>query len=175
MTPTNPIEALRTVRQIRSFTDEPVTDEELNQLLEVARWTGSSQNTQPWHFVVIRDKELLQQVSQVRGDAIVWAAKAPLAIALMITSDKTVSGAFDEGRVTERLMIAAHLLGLGAGTAWFGDKDQQAAAKSLLGIPAEVTARSMVVIGHPDPVASRPSGRGGRKPLSELVSYDRVT
>lgn len=167
------IEELRKVRQSRQFTAEPVTEEQLQQLLEVAQWTGSSQNTQPWHFIVIRDKNLLAKVASVRGESIKWAAQAPLAIALVISAKGEISGAFDEGRVTERLMIAARMLGLGAGTAWFGDADQQAAAKELLGIPTELTARSMVAIGHP--VRGARSKSGGRKPLSELVSYDRFS
>ena len=65
---TSPFEELRKVRQSRKFTDEPVTDEQLATLLEVAQWTGSSQNTQPWHFIVIRDKEQLEKVSAVRDD-----------------------------------------------------------------------------------------------------------
>jgi nitroreductase len=107
--------------------------------------------------------------------AIDWAASAPRSIAIVIGAEGEISGAFDEGRVTERLMIAAHLLGLGAGTAWYGDAAQQAEAKALLGIPAQLTARSMVVIGHADPAATRRTGRGGRKPISELVSYDKMT
>ncbi len=169
---TTAIDELRKVRQSRKFTDEPVTDEQLETLLEVAQWTGSSQNTQPWHFIVIRDKAQLEKVSAVRGEAIKWAATAPLAIALVISAKGEISGAFDEGRVTERLMIAARLLGLGAGTAWYGDESQRAAAKELLGIPPELTARSMVVIGHP--AAGAQSKNGGRKPLSDLVSYDRL-
>lgn len=171
---TSTIEEIRKVRQTRAFTDEPLTDEQVAQLVEVARWTGSSRNTQPWHFIVIQDKGQLDKVSRVRGDMIRWAATAPLAIALVITAEGEISGAFDEGRVTERLMIAARLLGLGAGTAWFGDADQQAAAKELLAIPAELTARSMVVIGHPDPTAPKRSGSGGRKPVEEIVSYNRM-
>lgn len=169
------LDELRGVRQTRTFTDEPVSDDDLERLLEIARWTGSSRNTQPWHFIVIRDRELLDKVSRVRGDLIVWAGGAPLAIALVIDPDWEISGAFDEGRLTERLMIAARLLGLGAGTAWYGDETQQAAAKELLGIPQHLTARSLVAIGHPasaDP--ERPVG-GGRKPLSELVSYDGMS
>ena len=169
---TSHLDDLLKVRQSRKFTDEPVTDEQLEALLEVAQWTGSSQNTQPWHFIVIRDKEQLTKVSAVRGEAIKWAAGAPLAIALVISAKGEISGAFDEGRVTERLMIAARLLGLGAGTAWYGDESQRAAAKELLGIPPELTARSMVVIGHPAEGAHSKSG--GRKPLSDLVSYDRL-
>lgn len=98
--------------------------------------------------------------------------RKPLAIALVISAKGEISGAFDEGRVTERLMIAARLLGLGAGTAWYGEERERAAAKELLGIPAELTARSMVVIGHPAEGAQSKSG--GRQPLSDLVSYDRL-
>lgn len=168
------LDALCKVRQTRAFTDAPVTDDDLAQLLEVARWTGSSRNTQPWHFIVIRDKELLDRLSRVRGDMIVWASTAPLAIALVIESEGEISGAFDEGRVTERLMIAAQLLGLGAGTAWFGDQHQQLAAKALLDIRPELTARSMVVIGHPDPTVEKRKSTGGRKPVTKIVSYDRM-
>ena len=110
----------------------------------------------------------------MRGEAIVWAGTAPLAIALVIDAEGEISGAFDEGRLTERLMIAARLLGLGAGTAWYGDAHQRAAAKELLGIPAHLTARSMVAIGHIDPASKRRGVGGGRKPISELVSYDRM-
>ena len=84
--------------------------------------------------------------------------------------------AYDEGRVSERLLIAAHGLGLGGGVAWYGTAEQQAEAKRILGIPVERTARSIVMIGHPvsstDPRPTRATG--GRKPLSEVVSYDRL-
>ena len=85
------------------------------------------------------------------------------------------SEAYDEGRVSERLLIGAHLPGLGGGTAWFGDRAQQARGKEILGIPEEKTARSVVVLGYTttskDP---RPgAAAGGRKPLAEVVSYGR--
>ena len=77
--------------------------------------------------------------------------------------------------MTERLLLGARTLGLGGGTAWFGDDAQEAEAKRILGIPADRTARSLVAIGHPssakDPVLD--VLRGGRKPLSEIVSYER--
>ena len=167
------IETLRTVRQIRQYASEPVPDDIVAQLLQVARWTGSSKNTQPWHFVVVRDREALRQISQLRPN-INWLAGAPLAIAIVLDGPGT-SEAYDEGRVTERLLIAAHALGLGGGTAWFGEESHQAEAKRILGIPAERMARSMVAIGRPTSVKDpRPNPRaGGRKSLSEIVSYDR--
>jgi nitroreductase len=167
------IEQLRTVRQIRQYAAEPVPDDAVAQLLQVARWTGSSKNGQPWHFVVIRDRDALRRISRLRTN-INWLAGAPLAIAIILDGAGT-SEAYDEGRVTERLLIGAHALGLGGGTAWFGDDAQQAEAKRILGVPAERTARSVVAIGQPISIKDpRPNPRaGGRKPLSELVSYER--
>lgn len=167
--------ALRHVRQARLYANEPVPDDILQELLQIARWTGSSRNTQPWEFIVITDKDQLKQVGEVRTP-INWVADAPLAIALVMNGASPISEAFDEGRVTERLLIGAHLLGLGGGTAWFGDDDEQARAKEILGVPADRTARSVVVLGYPTthkdhrPNPSTP----GRRPLDELVSQDRL-
>ena len=165
---------MRKVRQARRYHPNPVPEDVVTQLLEVARWTGSSRNTQPWHFIVITDKEQLRQISQIRTP-INWVADAPLAIAIVLDGQHEPNEAFDEGRVTERLLIAARLLGLGGGTAWFGDASQQARGKEILGIPAERTARSVVVIGKPTTTKDhRPNpAEPGRHPLSELVSYDR--
>jgi len=174
----NPAEVndlMKHVRQSRQYGDGGVTDEQLQQLLEVAQWTGSSRNTQPWHFVVVNHEEQLNAISQLRTP-INWVAEAPLAIAIVLDGDAEVSEAYDEGRVTERLMISAHALGLGAGVAWFGNDEQQAEAKRILGIPAKHMARSVVTIGRSktskDP---RPNpAQGGRRPLSELVSYNKM-
>jgi len=169
------IERMRTVRQIRQYASEEVPDNVVEQLLRVAQWTGSSRNTQPWHFVVVKEKDRLRKISQLRAP-INWLAAAPLGIAIVLDG-AGVSEAYDEGRVTERILIAAHNLGYGGGVAWYGDDSQQAEAKRILGVPAERTARSIVMIGRPvsakDP---RPNARpGGRKPLSEIVSYERYS
>ena len=169
------IEQMRLVRQARRYEPGPVDEATISQLLEIARWTGSSRNTQPWHFIVVTDKEQLRQISEVRTP-INWVADAPLAIAIVLDGKSEVSEAFDEGRVSERLLIVARLLGLGGGTAWFGDEGQQARGKEILGIPAERTARSVVVIGKPitfndhRPNPSTP----GRRPIDEVVSYERL-
>ena len=65
---TDAIDAVRPLvrtRQIRDFTDEPLSDAELNALTEVARWTGSSRNNQPWRFIVIRDRTILRRVAEI--------------------------------------------------------------------------------------------------------------
>lgn len=166
------IRALRAVRQNREYTDQPVSQEDLAKLLEVARWSGSSQNTQPWHFIVITDKDALRTIGEQRPN-IGWVGESPLAIALVLNGSNPPSEYYDEGRVTERLLIAARELGLGAGTAWIGDEPQQTAIKTLLGVPQDRILRSVVVIGHPQPGATHKLGRttSGRKPLEEVVSY----
>src|SRR5437763_12777270 len=105
-------EQIRTVRQARQYKPDPVPDDVLAELLEVARWTGSSRNTQPWHFIAITDKELLRGLSQLRTP-INWVADAPSGIAVVLNGGDVAAEAYDEGRVVERIMIAARMLGLG--------------------------------------------------------------
>src|SRR5215218_4699320 len=83
------IEQIRTVRQARLYRPDPVPAAVIDQLLQIARWTGSSRNTQPWQFIVITDKAQLRQISQVRTP-INWVADAPLAIAIVLNGDSTV-------------------------------------------------------------------------------------
>ena len=165
---------IRRVSQIRQFTDEEVPDRAIDQLLELARWTGSSRNSQPWHFIVVRDRDTLRQIAALRAP-INWVASAPIGIAIVLNGGDVVSEAYDEGRLTERLLTGATMLGYGGGVAWFGEPERQAEAKRMLGIPASRALRQMVLVGRPksrsDP---RPSGPPrGRKPLSELVSRER--
>ena len=100
----------------------------------------------------------------------------PLAIALVFDGQDTVLESFDEGRIFERLAIAARLLGLGAGTAWFLGEAEEQQAKAMLGVPPERTLHSLVAIGPVDRDANQLPGRNyvGRKPLDEIVSYERM-
>jgi nitroreductase len=165
------LESIRRVSQIRQYAAETVPDDVVDQLLELARWTGSSKNGQPWHFIVVRDKVRLKKIAALRPN-INWLAAAPLGIAIVLDGTDSISEAYDEGRVTERLLTGATMLGYGV--AWFGDAREQAEAKRILRIPAARVARQIVMIGHPtstkDPRATGP--KRGRRPLSDLVSYD---
>lgn len=166
------IKTMLGVRQARLFTDEPVTQEEIDTLLEVARWTGSGRNKQPWHFIVVTDKDMLRQISSTRPNN-PWVADAPLAIVIVLNGDSAPQETYDEGRVTERLFIAARALGLSGGTAWWADSELAPAVRTALGIPDDKVSRSAVVLGHPithkdhRPNANIP----GRKPLEEIVSW----
>src|SRR5687768_3460469 len=164
---------IRRISQIRQYAADAVPEKVVDQLLELARWTGSSKNTQPWRFIVVRDKDRLKKLSALRPN-INWLATAPLGIAIALEGTDALSLAYDEGRLTERLLTRAHLLRHRGGVACFGAASQQTEAKKILGIPDEVTARQIVMIGRATSTKDpRPSGPPrGRKPLSELVSYD---
>ncbi|HYU82287.1 MAG TPA: nitroreductase family protein [Candidatus Polarisedimenticolia bacterium] len=168
------LDPIRRVSQIRQYSSEPVPDEIVDQLLELARWTGSSKNSQPWRFIVVRDKDRLKKLAALRPN-INWAAAAPVGIAIVLEGGDAVGEAYDEGRLTERLLTGANLLGFGGGVAWFGEPTHQAEAKRILGIPDDRTARQMVMIGRATTTADpRPYGpKRGRKALSELVSFER--
>jgi nitroreductase len=168
------LKPIRRVHQIRQYAPEPVPDEVIDQLLELVRWTGSSKNSQPWHFIVIRDRETLKKIAALRPN-INWAAAAPVGIAIVLDGAAPMSEAYDEGRVTERLMTGATMLGYGAGVAWFGEVEHQEVAKKLLGIPEVKTSHQMVMLGkaktREDPRSYGP--KRGRKPMIEVASFER--
>jgi nitroreductase len=168
------VRAMRRVRQIRQFHETPVPDAVLHEILETARWTSSARNLQPWHFIVIQDREQLVAISEI-NNRIGWVAGGALAIAVVMDGEKAITEYFDEGRVTERILLAAHFLGLGGGTAWFDEPDQQARGRAVLGVPEGYVAKAVIVLGYPrsrqDP---RPNAAaGGRKALAEIVGYGK--
>ncbi len=165
------IEFLRRQRQARQFTDEPVSEDDLRNILEVMRWTGSSKNSQPWQFVVVREPELkakLATATQYTG----WIADAPVVIVIVTEGGTPKAHAYDEGRVSERILLAAQALGLGSGVVTFAPKSAMALVKETLGIPEDQSVYSAVALGHPVPPKG-PHPLAGRKPLDELVHWDR--
>jgi len=163
------LRALRRTRQVRTFTDEPVAEDDIQRLLEVCRWTGSSMNTQPWQFIVIRDPDVRRRIAEISVHAR-HVGKAPLAIAIVMPGQDRETDAYDEGRVAERILIAAGAMDLGAGIGWAEEPDWQAVGK-LLDVTPPAFVRTIVSIGHPTEQARRPrTGPGtGRRPLEEFV------
>lgn len=168
------IEWLRSLRQSRQFVDQTIPADVLDDLLEVARWTGSSKNSQPWEFIVIDDRDTLRQLSE-QGAFSGFIGNAALAIVIVLNGKAPRSEAYDEGRVSERLMLAGKAHGLGSGTGWFSTEDAQNGVRELLGIPAEKHVWSAVAFGYVDETAAQraSSVAGGRKPRAEIVSYGR--
>ncbi|GIW03761.1 MAG: nitroreductase [Thermomicrobiales bacterium] len=163
---------LRGLRQTRTFTERPVPDEALRDILEVARWTGSAVNRQPWELIVVRRRETLRQLAEAHPSAGHLAGAAAAIVVIM--AGKWQTEAFDEGRLVERILLAARAHGLGAGIGWLSNDGKAEQAKALLGIPPERFVRTAIALGYP---AAPPSGerprRVGRKPLAEFVYEER--
>ncbi|MGC4107290.1 MAG: nitroreductase family protein [Thermomicrobiales bacterium] len=166
---------LRGLRQRRTFTNEPIADDVLQDILEVARWTGSAKNSQPWHLIVVRDKAMLEQLS-TSGQFAGFLKGVDVAIVIALHGYARVAEVYDEGRLSERIMLIADTYGLGSGTGWFSDEAGQAKVKELLNIPGEWFVHSAVGLGHvPDGYTSPTGITLGRRELSEIVSYERVS
>jgi nitroreductase len=146
------IEAITTRRSIRKFTTEPVSEHTLHELLDAAMLAPSSSNGQPWHFVVITDRKVLDQIPkfhQYSG----MLKEAPLAIVvcgdLKLEMGKGV-WVQDCSAATENLLLAAHAVGLGA--VWLGVypiEERVSGVRMLLGLPADIIPLCIIAIGYP--------------------------
>ena len=140
----NLIHFLKRLRAVRQFRPDSVPQEVVEAVLEVARWSGSASNRQPWEFVVIRNKETLRVLSAVEGYAS-HLAGASLGIVLVMAGDhgQVEQETYDEGKLSERIMLAAAAYGIGSSIGWFrriGMTD----AKAILGIPQERLVRTAI-------------------------------
>jgi nitroreductase len=164
------LDFLKGQRQTREFTSEPVSDADIQALLETMRWTGSSSNSQPWQFVVVREqsaKDALAQATQYTG----WIANAPLILVVLAAGSDPNAHTYDLGRVDERILLASQALGLGAGIVTFWSDAAQALTRKTLHLPDDWSVYSAVAVGHPAANA-RAARLGGRKPLDELVNWE---
>ena len=169
------VRPLLRVRQVREFTDEPPSEAQLQAITDAARWSGSSTNSQPWRFITIRSRDVLARLHDAGLPQTRSLKTAPAAVAIVLPDDEhAISHAFDEGRVAERMLIAAQAVGLRAGIAWIRS-DVRSLIAELIGLPAGRFVRTLVVIGHPTEAALAPKNPPGkaRLPRDEVVFADR--
>jgi nitroreductase len=168
-TDADPIAFLRQLRAVRQFRPDPVPDAAVADILQVVRWSGSASNQQPWELVLVRDRETLRRLAEAEGYAR-HLANAPLAIVLVMANQRPEQDTYDEGRLSERIMLAASAHGLGSSIGWFrgAGVDQ---VRKLLGIPADRQVRTAISIGLPTDEAARRGRR--RKPMASIVHDER--
>lgn len=170
------VRPLLRVRQVREFTAEAVAPAALDAIADAARWSGSSSNTQPWRFIVIREPTTLHALSEAGLPQTRSLATAPAAIAIVLPEEpgSGVMHGYDEGRAAERILIAASFCALAAGIAWIRSEARPAVSE-LLGLPEGRFVRTLVAIGHPTDSAREPkSARGeARLPREETVFNER--
>jgi len=168
-------QAINSVRVVRQFEDRPLAAEQLDRILNAGRRTGSSKNEQRWAFVVIRERDHLQELAKV-GRYADHLAGAAAAIALVVpaASDplRALSVMWDLGRAAQNMVLGAWELGIGSVPATVFDQDL---VRQLLGLPDEQRCDFILSFGYPaDPsVLTRPNRPGGRKPLEAVVHSER--
>ena len=149
------IENIMTRTSIRQYKDQPVEDEKINIMLKAAMAAPTAVNLQPWHFIVITDKETIGVLSGRQP------TNAPLLIAVCGDTDKTTmpdgNGKLpdfwiqDVSAATENLLLAAHALGLGA--VWTGVypvMERTAEVANVLNCPENIVPLALVRVGYPD-------------------------
>jgi nitroreductase len=158
-------------RSIRRYTDERVTDGQVTELLRAAMNAPSAGNQQPWCFVIVRSRQLLDRIPTIHP----YAAMTPHAsLVIAVCGDMTGLGhpefwVQDCSAATENVLLAAHEMNLGA--VWLGvypDGERVAAVRQLLGLPGHVIPLSLVAVGYP---AESPPARDRFD--TSRVHYDR--
>jgi nitroreductase len=162
----NVFEAACTVLAVREYRDDPIREDLARRMVEAARLTGSSQNGQPWHFVVVTDREQLRRVTTAVPHG-KYGADAALAIVVAVERTNRF-GLSDASRAIQSMILTAWSEGVGSNWTGFTGMDQ---VRSILDIPEEYDVVVVVPFGYP--AGRLRKGRKRRKPLSEVVSGDR--
>lgn len=162
-------DAIRARRNVREFVSEPVSEADLDRILEAGRRAPSSQNWQPWDFVVVTDADRLERLAGVWKGA--WhVAGAPAAIAFVIPETeperKRNIAWFDLGHAVMAMMVMAADLGLGTGHASVIDQEL---AREILGFPEDRYCAMLLSVGRPSDRPMKPVINPNRRPFDEVV------
>jgi nitroreductase len=165
---------IRSKREIRTFLPKDVPRETIVRILEAGRWSGSSRNRQPWHFVVVTDRQRLTQLARY-GRFAAHVADAAFAVAVAVDAERD---SFDAGRCAQNMMLAAWALGVGSCPTVMHDETK---AKEFLGLPPSMKLAVVLAFGLPAKARRSTAERlvyrvllhAGRKPLEQIVSWER--
>jgi nitroreductase len=164
--------AIRTKRAIRQFKDKPLPEDVVDAILNAGRRAQSSKNSQPWHFIAIRERETLAALSQLGT----WAghlAGASLGVALLSPDPAAkFQTMFDLGQSAAYMQLAAWELGVGSCPASIYEPDK---ARELLGFPEDLYMRIAISFGYPldETGLTSPPRKGGRRSLDETVHWEK--
>jgi nitroreductase len=168
----NVSEAIRTKRAVRRFREDALPEDVVKAILNAGRRSQSSKNEQGWQFIAIRDKSILKALSECGT----WAghlAGAALGVAIL-TPEPTAKfqTMFDAGQAAAFMQLAAWELGVGSVPASIYEHEK---AREILGFPSEWHLRIALSFGYPaeeEKLSAAPK-KGGRRPLEEVVHWDR--
>jgi nitroreductase len=164
-------EAITSRRNVRTFDGRPVPAADLDRILEAGRRSPSSQNWQPWDFILVTDRAQLRELARVwRGAAHVAGSAATIVVIGPAADNEFGRAQFDLGQATMSMLLAAADLGIGTCHAGVTDLDL---ARELLGFPADRPWAFLVSLGYPADRPLTPVRNPRRRPLDEVVHRGR--
>jgi len=158
-------ETIRTVLAVRAYQDKPIPAEVVRKIVEAAWLTASSRNGQPWHFIVVENRETLKKLGALARTG-PYIAQAPLAI--VVAMEQSPYAISDGSRAIQSMVLTAWSEEVGSN--WVGFQGLTE-IKPLLGIPAEVDVLAIVPFGYPAKHLGK--GKKNRKPLAEVAHRER--
>jgi len=164
-------EAIASRRNVRAFDDRPIAAADLDRILEAARRSPSSQNWQPWDFIVVTDRARLRELAGVwRGAGHVAGSAATIVVIGPAADNEFGRAQFDLGQATMSMLLAAADLGIGSCHAGVADLDL---ARELLGFPADRDWAFLISLGYPADRPLIPVRSPRRRPFGGVVHRDR--
>jgi nitroreductase len=164
-------DAIRSRRDVRSFEEQPISNDDLDRILDAGRRAPSSRNWQPWDFVVVTDREQLVELSKVwRGGGHVARSAVTIALVLPVLEERREVAFFDLGQAAASMMIAAADLGIGSGHSAVGDQEL---ARQVLGLSEDRECAHLVPLGYPAERPLVPLRNPDRRPFEDVVHRDR--
>ena len=166
------LDVIKARRSVRKFTDQPVSESQIQTLLESARWAPSAGNIQPWHFFVVHSRDVRAALAEAALQQ-TFIAEAPVAIVVAADLDEARSSYGERGvnlyciqdtaAATQNILLTAQWLGLGA--CWIGAFDEKAAVR-ILGLKPSVRPLAIIPVGY---CAEKPSPPF-RKALKQVLT-----
>ena len=158
-------DAVRTLLAVRRYLDRPIPETIVRKIVEAGRLTGSAMNLQPWHFIVIEDRQTLRRLGALARSG-PYVAEAPLAIVVAV--EKTGYAVSDASRAIQSMLLVAWSEGVGSNWVGFGSLDK---VNALLEIPAGLDALAILPFGYPADKIGQ--GKKNRKALRVIAHRER--
>jgi len=167
-------EAIKNRRSVRAYSSKEVSREEVEKLIDAARWAPSAGNIQPWEFVVVRDAEIRRRLSMAALNQR-FIEEAPIAVVVCANEShseggygvrgKTLYCLQDTAAAIQNLLLAAYALGFG--TCWIGAFREEE-ARRILDVPIGVRPVAIVSVGYPIEKPKNPP----RRSIREIIHYE---
>jgi nitroreductase len=165
-------DAITARRNVREYTEQLVSETDLNRIAEAGWRAPSAKNRQAWDFVIVTVKAQLQELSTVwQGAGHIAGAAAAIALVIPEPPDdrRRVTDQYDVGQATMAMMIAATDLGIGTGHSSVGEQDK---ARAILGVPEGYQVAYLLGVGYPADRPLKPIRKPNRRPFEEVVHQE---